>query len=153
MAIDRYDWRADGDFPVELDELAGGTHIGFFLHWLVTRDHLGEEQMEDDDSRNDAVAVKNGEITGRDFLFKNCDGKLWEADVSKNVLSFVLWYYGEYVYFDDLGKHLSKYETIYHAEDSLENALIVSEIIDARYEQWKYARQGNAPDSSGAGDL
>lgn len=27
MAIDRYDWHSDGDFPKELPEIAGGTHI------------------------------------------------------------------------------------------------------------------------------
>lgn len=139
MAIDRYDWHSGGDFPKDLPETAGGTHIGFFLYWLVTREFVGEEHKEDDDSLADIEKVKAGDMTGRDFLFKNCDGKFWDSDVDDSVIPFVHSYYGENIYYEDLEYALCqerKYKTLYHADDSNENAIAIAGIIDARFQAW-----------------
>jgi hypothetical protein len=139
MAIDRWDWHSGGDFPKDLPDEAGGTHIGFFLYWLITRGHIGDEQKEDERALKDMTLVREGRMTGRDFLFKHCDGKFWDADVARAVLPFVHWYYDK-TYYEDLADFCARYETIYHAEDSVENAVAVAKLIDARFTTWTRQR-------------
>ncbi len=149
MAIDRYDWHSGGDFPEELPDEAGGTHIGFFIYWLLSRGFAGDELLADEITVQDISMVSSGGMTGRQFLFKNCDGKLWDVDISVSIIKFVKWYYGENKYYEDLEGCLDKYETIYHADDSLENAKNIAKIIDDRYKKWtsKIAQQGDAPET------
>jgi hypothetical protein len=140
VAIDRCDWHSGGDFPDKLPDTAAGTHIGFFLYWLITRQLVGEEHKLDEDSLADIVKVNACEMTGRDFLFKNCDGKFWDSDVEDSIIPFVHSYYGENIYYRDLESALCQerqYETIYHADDSNENAIAIAKIIDTRFEAWK----------------
>ena len=35
MAIDRMDWHYGGDYPEGLPTENGGTHIGFYLTWII----------------------------------------------------------------------------------------------------------------------
>ena len=37
MAIDNAAWHYGGNFPEELPKENGGTHIGFFLAWIINK--------------------------------------------------------------------------------------------------------------------
>jgi hypothetical protein len=53
MAIDRADWHYGGDFPAELPDENGGTHIGMYLAWIINNHLEGELHHEDTDSEQE----------------------------------------------------------------------------------------------------
>jgi len=144
MTIDRADWHIDSMMEIlkqsgeVLDAGAEAAHIGFFLHWIITRDHMGEDLGELID-RDDRVAIHEGRLTGRQILMERCDGKFAECDVADEVLPFVNQYYMvEGGYPNDICSFLHEtLPSVYHAEDSLENAEGVAAIVDRRYQEWK----------------
>ena len=72
MAYDKADWHSGGKFPSDLPPENGGTHIGFFLAWIIQHDLIGEFHTQE--SSHAVEAVKCRRMTGRDFLFQQCDG-------------------------------------------------------------------------------
>jgi hypothetical protein len=141
VSYDNYDWHAGGDFPVDLGSECGGTHIGMFLAWAISRDLIGDLHREEFPEL--VLAVRQRQLTGREFLFRACDGKFWDEDLNDEGNAFAKWYYapesGGY------GRYISDYEraigeglpTIYHVEDSWENYDRLAPIIDERFGAWK----------------
>ncbi len=120
MIYDRVDWHNGGDFPSELPPENGGTHIGMFLCWAISR-HL-ESQFHKQESFESLAAVRTKMMTGRDFLFSQCDGKFWIEDLSDEGNAFAMTYYKTDEYIDDYEKILgNEVVTLYHIQDSWEN--------------------------------
>jgi hypothetical protein len=138
MAFDRADWHYGGDFPKDLEPENGGTHIGFFLSWIILNDLVGElHRKESIDSLN---KLKAREITGRDFLFAECDEKFTDEDVNEIGLNFTKFYYDDEKtaqYLNDLSKTFENYPSIYHVEDTWENYAKISTKIDDAFKKWK----------------
>ena len=114
MAIDRADWywesteklyRETHGITGELTEKQedeiwslSANHIGIFLEWII------ENGMEGVDSdKEDCEKVRNGKMSGTEYLFRNCDGKLCDVDINENLLPFVEYYYNKYC--EDYGKY------------------------------------------------
>ena len=74
MSIDRADWHYGGNFPKDLPKENGVTHIGFILSWIILNGLVGD--LHKDESIESLEKIKKHEMTGRDFLFKECDEKL-----------------------------------------------------------------------------
>ena len=143
MALDKAEWHYAGNFPQELPKVAGGTHIGMFIAWVILHGLEGEEHREESKQSLDRVRAR--EMTGRDFLFKECDEKFWESDMNEECTAFALEYYsGE----DGYGLYLTHYEnalagelpSLYHVEDTWENYDRLEPLIDAAFESWRAAR-------------
>ena len=80
-------------------------------------------------------------MTGREFLFKECDEKFWEEDLSEEAVEFANFYYVENRYYEDLADALPcDLPTMYHADDSWENYDRVAIAIDRAYKNWKRPR-------------
>ena len=47
MAYDRMDWHYGGQFPKDLPNEAGGTHIGMYMAWAFSRGKASDELRED----------------------------------------------------------------------------------------------------------
>ena len=47
MAYDRMDWHYGGQFPQDLPNEAGGTHIGMYMAWAFSRGMASDELRED----------------------------------------------------------------------------------------------------------
>lgn len=136
MAIDRMDWHYGGDFPDDLSDENGGTHIGIYLAWIINNDLQGE--IHDEDSAEALQDVKNRKITGRDFLIEQCDEKFWEEDLNEEGFAFTEFYYHE-KYFDDYANALAKNSaSIYHVENTWENYDKIAFVIDSRFKQWQF---------------
>src|SRR5689334_5222594 len=100
MRGDKYD---DADFHYgsgefeekDLPDLNGGTHIGFFLAWLLLN------RMESDTLREYAGAaieqVRARQMTGREFLFEHTDQKLMAPDINEQGNAFARSYYNRYL--------------------------------------------------------
>lgn len=144
MTYDRADWHSGGQFPPELPPECGGTHIGLFLAWAIMSGLEGELHRED--SQEDLLLVRERRMTGRDFLFRACDGKFWDEDLSEEGNAFARWYYsaggGGY------GPYLVDYEatlarglpSLYHVEGTWAAYDRLAPVIDRRYAEWKASR-------------
>ena len=71
-----------------------GTHIGFFLTWIIKNHFEGEYLL---DEKEALEAVRREEMLGADFLMEYCDGKFVSHDVSEEVFPFVNSYYDNYL--------------------------------------------------------
>lgn len=135
MSYDRADWHYGGDFPDDLEPVHGATHIGMFLGWAIKRGFVGELHTEED---ADAVAaVRDGSLSGRDFLMERCDERLTAEDLDDEGNRFAAAYY-DARYFEDceacVGDGLS---SLYHVEDSPANRAKVEAMLDQRFAVWR----------------
>ena len=128
-------WHTEGDFPEDLDDQAAGTHIGMFLAWAA--EHALLSANHSDDNADALRELLEREITGRDFLFDLCDGKLTEEDLGKEGNAFARSYYDKH-YMDDYVDVLGDGEdTPYHVEDSWDGFDALKEMLDDRLEAWR----------------
>ena len=71
-----------------------GTHIGFFLTWIIKHHFEGEIYLDEQEALE---AVRREEMLGIDFLMEYGDGKFIADDVSEEILPFVDSYYDKYL--------------------------------------------------------
>lgn len=140
MAIDRMDWHYGAEnFPENLSEENGGTHIGLYLTWIIENDLYSDFLV--DEAEKEIEMVKKREMTGRDFLSYICDEKFWEEDLNKQGLAFTLYYYDKepYYYFQDLENIFPEQvlNSLYELENSWENYDKIKTVITKRFEDWK----------------
>lgn len=144
-------WHYGGNYPKDLPKENGGTHIGIFLAWCINNNLISEFQLED--FGDDIQRVKNKEITGRHFLFHNCDEKFTDEDLNDLGNNFAQDYYNSQndftkqhaTYLSDyenalnfLNKELNgELKSFYHVEDSWDFYDGIAIILDTRFEQWK----------------
>ena len=138
MSIDRADWHFGGNFPADLPPENGGTHIGMFLAWIIMNGLEGIDHQQD--SPELLAAVRSRLMTGRQFLFRECDGKLWDVDLNEEGNAFARYYYAppEHRYFNDYTLALAtSVPTLYHVEDTWENYDTLAPVITKRFGEWK----------------
>ncbi|GGI56874.1 DUF7832 domain-containing protein [Winogradskyella haliclonae] len=134
-SIDRADWHYGNDFPENLPEENGGTHIGMYLNWIIDNNLISEFHLTE--SKNAIEKVKSGEMTGRDFLFDFCDGKFWNQELNEIGIEFTESYYSTDKYFGDYSKVLaSSLDSIYEVKNSRQNYDMIKEILDKRFAKW-----------------
>ncbi len=140
MKYDDASWHYGGDFPDNLPGEAGATHIGMFLAWALINDMAGELHLEG--ARESIKKVKNQEMTGSEFLLKECDGKFTNEDLNEEGNSFAQHYFNDG---DGYGKYIKDYQealssglpSMYHVEDSWENFSMLKPFLDKAYQEWK----------------
>jgi hypothetical protein len=134
-SIDRADWHYGNDFPENLPEENGGTHIGMYLNWIIDNELIGEFHLTE--SKDGIEKVKSGEITGRDFLFDYCNGKFWNQELNEIGLEFTESYYSSDKYFGDFAKVLAnELDSIYEVKDNRLNYSLIKEKLDQRFNKW-----------------
>ncbi len=138
--MSKYDdvsWHYDGDFPPELTEKNACTHIGMFIGWVIKRGLEGEflKEIASDGIRK----LKSGEITGGEFIYSYCDGKLTNEDLSDSANKFAEEYYeNDDAYMSDYAEALGEdVLTLYHVEDNPNNALLIKDILDKRFKEYQ----------------
>lgn len=142
MAFDRMDWHYGGDYPEGLPNENGGTHIGFYLAWLIQNDLVGEFHLEE--SIDELAAVRERRMDGRAFLIDMCDEKFTDEDVNDEGLAFTEFYYQaeEGGFFDDYERVLAQgLPTVYHVENIWENYDKISPVITVAFNTWKNEQQ------------
>ncbi len=130
MAIDRLDWHAGADsFPKNMPDENGGNHIGYFMEYLYKHDFIPNDP---DNEIEEYIKVKNGEVSGLEFLIENCDGKFWDVDTNEEGLKFTNYVYDYYLSnVEDFLGH-SPYEYSYSNEDYLK----VENWLDEQFSIW-----------------
>ena len=144
-------WHYGGDFPDDLPEENGATHIGMFLTWCIDNDLLSEEQIED--SEYEIESVKNRKMTGAEFLIDICDEKFTDYDLNDIGNEFATDYYedgtkfskkhknyfGDYAEIFDIkviDNNLDQ-DSLYRIENSWTNYDLIKSRIDKRFSEWK----------------
>lgn len=130
MKYDDATWHSGGKFPGGSPPEYGGTHIGLLLKWCFLKGWAGELHLEE--SSEDLQKVVNGEMTGTDFLFRNCDGKFTDEDLNEEGNAFIGVYYGED------GPYLSDYaaafaDLMYVASEDEHDFQRFAQMVDQRY--------------------
>lgn len=137
MTYDRADWHYGGEFPEGLPPENGATHIGMFLGWAIKSGLVGDLRVED--SSDAVTAVRDGSLSGRDFLMQQCDEKLTDEDLSDVGNRFAKSYYD--------ARYLEDYEacvgggvgSLYEVADSAENRAQIEALLDQRLQAWRAA--------------
>lgn len=146
MAYDRADWHYGGDYPDELPPENGGTHIGMFLAWCINNGLIGTFHLQE--SAAAVEAVRNREMTGRQFFIEQCDEKFWSEDLSEEGNDFAHWYYNDEG--DRWGKFLDDYDdvlggdlpSLYHVEDTWEKYDRLALRISERFAEFQKSNRG-----------
>ena len=154
ITLAKYDdasWHYGGEYPAELPQENGATHIGFFLTWCIENNLISDFQLEE--SSEDVKRVLNREITGREFLLTNCDEKFTDEDLNDLGNDFAKDYYdGESEFSKSHPSYLTDYEKVvgffsqemgielksfYHVDNSWEFYEGIKALLDERFLQWK----------------
>ena len=141
MKYDDASWHYGGDFPDDLKEDAGSTHIGLFVAWALLSDLGGSIHI--DDFPDDILSLKQRRVTPAQFFQTSCDEKFWDEDLNEEGNDFATFYYeiGGGLYIGDYGETLgANLPSLYHVEDTWENFDKLKPIIDARYVDWKKSK-------------
>ena len=101
MAVDKADWHWDdteklyrktnnvkGELTEEQQEeiwLLASNHIGLFLRWLIDR---GFNELIDESDEESCVQVREGKMSGAEYLMHILDGAFCENDIKPNVRDF-----------------------------------------------------------------
>jgi len=139
MKYDDASWHYEGDFPDDLPQSAGATHISMFLAWSILQGFAGSILTED--SPDSLERLRKREITPGQFLIEACDEKFTDEDLSDEGNSFAEFYYksesGYGAYLDDYEGTLGqKGHSLYYVGDTWENYDRLTPVIKQRFEEW-----------------
>lgn len=145
MIYDRADWHYGGDYPMDLPPSNGGTHIGMFLAWAILHGLGGH--FHELNSEESLEALRSRKITGRQFLFRECDEKLSDEDLSDEGNAFAKFYYNVSkghvcLYFRDYESSLAHdVPSLYHVADTWDNYEILSKTVSRKFKCWQMAKR------------
>lgn len=145
MKYDDASWHYEGDFPADLPNENGATHIGMFLAWCIENDLISDWLREE--AEEEIQQMKEGKLSGADFLISVCDEKLLDEDLSEIGNAFAQDYYEDDTdfaekfasYTDDYINTLDQeeLESFYEVENTPENYQLLKKVIDKRFQDWK----------------
>jgi len=122
------------DFPDDVPEENGATHIGMFITWAIRKGLFASP----DASQEAVEAVRTGEVSGREFVLEQYYGRLLSEFFSSAGAAFATQHYEPYL--ADFGRLLGKgLKSEYHVEDSQANYEVVAKILDQRWEEFQRA--------------
>ena len=127
--LDDISYHSDAaDFPEDAPEENGATHIGMFVTWAIKNG-----LFVDAGAPPDAVeAVRQGILSGRDFLLQHYNGKLTSEYFSPEGDAFAIKHYEDYM--KDFERLLcAGLKSAYLVEDSAANYAIVAKALDQRW--------------------
>ncbi len=139
MKYDDASWHYGADnFPDDLPEAAGGTHIGMYAAWAMLSG-LGSSEMEED-SPELLERLRARDITPGAFFMAACDGKFIDDDLNETGQQFTEEYFEEEPseYLEDYGELFGDdVDSLYEIEDSWANYDRLKPVLDQRLAEWK----------------
>lgn len=139
MKYDDASWHYGGDFPKDLPNEAGATHIGMFVAWALLSRLASSVHTEEFPEELDLLQRR--QITPGQFFLRNCDGKFTDEDLDPIGNEFVRAYFETNRYLLDYEEVLgSDLPSLYHVEDSWENYDRLCPRLDQRFAAWNRKR-------------
>ncbi|MFY2763157.1 tetratricopeptide repeat protein [Arenimonas sp. MALMAid1274] len=135
------------NFETDLDNEAAGTHAGMYLAWAASRGLLGHDAAT-------LAPLLARQVTGSQFYFDQCDGKLMDEDFNDEGNAFTASYYErqfiadyEQVFGADLPDTGHPNDDLCSLPDTWENFDRLAPLLDQRLAEWKQggARPGSSP--------
>lgn len=142
VVYDKAAWHIEGDFPEDLAERNAYTHSGLYLGWLINRDLVSEEFLDD---WSDEIELFRKRERTAPALFEITDGVLESSMLSDDGARFTGAYFNlqEGRYLDDYESLLvNELPTMYHAEDTWANFDKLAARLDERFAQWDRKKRG-----------
>jgi len=146
MKYDDASWHYGGDFPSDLPQGAGSTHIAMFLAWAASRGLISALHIEEAPLELAQLAVRS--ITPVQWFTTICDEKLTAGDLDDRGNLFARAYYandegihaeeGSYI-IDYIGL-FSDFESPYEVPDTWTTFDAIARVIDRRFETWLSSR-------------
>jgi hypothetical protein len=135
MKYDDASWHFEAsDFPRELPQSAGATHIGIYVAWVIFNG-LASDDFQNDFA-NQIQDLKARQITPGDFVWRFMEGKFSDNDLSDDGKSFTDSYYVA-GYLKDFGSKIKEnLVSEYMAPDTWDTYQRVSADIDHAYQEW-----------------
>jgi hypothetical protein len=132
---------------------AGGTHTGMYLAWAASKGLL---DMDFDEAV--LAPLKARQVTGSQFYFQRCDGKLTDDDFNDVGNAFTASYYEksfaadyQQVFADQMPNGAQSTDDFCSVPDTWENYDRLAPLLDQRFEQWRKERVArSAPPSAEA---
>jgi len=141
MKYDDASWHYGGDFPQDLPDEAGATHIAMFVAWCVLNGMAGALHLED--FADDAERLRARACTPGTWFMNVCDGKFTDEDVNEEGNAFAASYYA----YDgsNPSRYVSDYErvlgaglpSLYHVPDTWTSYDLLAPVIVRRFEAFK----------------
>ena len=137
MKYDDASWHYGGDFPNNLDDEAGATHIGMFVAWCLLNDLAGE--LHTDEFPEELKKLTNKESTPGKWFINNCDEKFTDEDLNELGNKFCKYYYAAEnapylgVYESTLSSNISH---LYAVPDSWESYDKLEPKIKSDFNEW-----------------
>ena len=130
--FDDASWHAGGDFPKDLPQEAGGTHIGMFVAWAFLSGLVGEVHCDD------VEPLQLRSMTPGAFFLDACDGKFTDETLNDEGTLFAKAYYDQQ-YSDDYFAALvgNALPSVYHVQDSWSNFDKLRPVLNGRFLDWK----------------
>ena len=142
MKYDDASWHYGGEFPADLPDEAGATHIGMFVTWCMLNGLGGD--IHDEEEGADILLLKRRELTPGTWFLKICDGKFIDEDLNDEGNLFANMYYQDEQadYVDDYVEILAEdVDDIYYVLDTWENYDKLAPKITERFNKWKSAER------------
>ena len=155
MKYDDASWHYGGDFPKDLPDSAGATHIAMFVAWAVLNDLAGD--LHKTDFVDGLQKLQRHELSPGKWFLDYCDGKFTDEDLNSQGNDFASAYYADGNGLLTVGgSYLSDYEAVtskkksifslfstkkeqslYHVPDTWETFDHISSMIKDRYAEWR----------------
>jgi hypothetical protein len=141
VKYDDASWHYGGDFPDDLPDEAGGTHIATFLAWAALNGMAGT--IHTDEFAIDLAQLEDRAITPGAWLFQVTDGKFSNEDLNDEGNAFTLADFGSpdrecvSAYLTDYDRCFPSVPSLYHVEDSWLSYDRLAPIIDRRFREWR----------------
>lgn len=138
MKYDDASWHYGGQFPKDLKNAAGATHIAMFSAWCLLHGLGGALHAED--FADDLERLRSRQTTPGEWFINTCDAKFTDEDLNAEGNAFAAFYYAP-----EQSPYPTDYETavaqdldsIYHVPDSWETYDLLAPVIEQRYGEWK----------------
>ena len=137
MKYDDASWHyGSEEFPADLPEESGATHIGMFLAWAVLNG-LGDADFLAD---VDLDKLKSRTVTPGIWFLESCDGKFVDSELSEAGNSFADYYYMKPAnfprYIAQYRKTFSEIKDDYRIPDTWESYERLGPILSRQFANW-----------------
>lgn len=137
MTNEKYDdaaWHYSGDFPKELPQKAGATHIGMFVVWAILAG------LHSEDFAQEVDLLRARKMTPGQFIIEQCDEVFHSSMLNDEGNRFAAVYFASRD-----GNFLKDYEkeledgipTLYHVKDTWENFDKIKPVFDRRLAEFR----------------
>ena len=136
MKYDDASWHYGGEFPADLPNEAGATHIAMFLVWCLLNDLGGSLHVEE--FPDELERLRNREETPGKWFIRCCDEKFTDEDLNDVGNSFCLFFYhaNQAPYLNAYTEVFLDVESLYAVPDTWESFDKLAPRISAGFQQW-----------------